>query len=203
MLIGALAKAGASMERPSSESPEHQQTQMTIRVHLHALHGAGPNQTTFFERARALLERVLNEQAFADRLATADYEASWQRGTDESDTQRTRAEVAQVILSGRESGTAADQAIDLEVQLRTLRRRVRGKTVLGQLPITTNYRFVNRCLDEDDPAELAAHLMHEWLHVAGFYHRGGNRARGDVAYVVGDIVYEVATEIDGAEAPIR
>ena len=41
---------------------------------------------------------------------------------------------------------------------------------------------------------LAAHFIHEWLHVIGFYHFPGNEARNDVAYNVGNAVEKLLRE---------
>lgn len=167
---------------------------MSITVTLHQIENAGPKQKDIAKEACLLLEQALNHESFHKRVAEAEFTASWQRTRVDGSTQRTPEEVAQIILMGMEADTDADYEIDLHIRLKRLRSWVIGSTALGRLPITTNYKFINRWIRDNDPASFAAHIIHEWMHVAGFYHKGGNRARGDVAYVIGGIVYDVITE---------
>jgi hypothetical protein len=170
---------------------------MSIRVTLNKLESAGPKQTTFVNQACDLLEKALNHKEFMTRVRMAEYTASLQRVPGVGDVERSQQEVAQIILLGLESQTSADYEIDLHIRLRKFKpwqRYVVGETSLGRFPIMTNYRFINRWMDDGDAISLAAHIMHEWMHVAGFFHQGGNSARGDVAYVIGNIVHEVIEE---------
>lgn len=177
---------------------------MSIRVTLHKLENAGPKQTKITNEACQLLEQALNHVSFHQRVTESEFTASWQRVRGEGSSERTPEEIAQLILMGQEANTDADYEIDLHLRLKKLRSWVIGSTALGRLPITTNYKFINRWIRENDSASFAAHIMHEWMHVAGFYHKGGNGARGDVAYVIGGIVYDVITEeiFDQSEAEL-
>jgi len=42
---------------------------------------------------------------------------------------------------------------------------------------------------------MARHLMHEWMHVAGFFHAGDGADQDDVAYEIGDVVRKLAKDL--------
>ena len=162
---------------------------MPIKVTLHEIRNAGPKQTEIAKRACEALQGVLNDPEFARRVAAASYRET--RFADAQGNSRSVPpdEIFGYIASGAERGTAADQEIDLQVKL--ARMRSVGSTIPGRLPFRTAYWFVNQCIAEDDPASLAAHFLHEWLHVSGFYHHPDNSAREDVPYVLGGIVTDL------------
>lgn len=161
---------------------------MSTIVKLNKLESAGPKQTAIVQQACALLQRALNHPTFSDKVKNASYTATWRKGPGGASAQIVPAQIPQLILNGLELSTAPDFEIDLHIKLVRLRRGIVGSTPLGAFPIGTSYWFINSCIAEDDAVGLAAHFMHEWMHVAGFYHRGSNRARGDVAYRLGEIV---------------
>lgn len=162
-----------------------------MRVTLHSIANAGPKQTAIAQAACALLETALNDPGFPERVRAETY-----RETRFSDGSSWRsvpvADLAEMILGGAERGTEADGEIDLKVELDGFKRGILGSTTPGKLPFRTAYWFINDCIEYDEPAELAGHLIHEWLHVCGFYHWPDNRARDDVAYHVGNIVRDLA-----------
>ncbi len=173
---------------------------MSATVKLHRVGKADAQQKAFIERACGLLQQAVNAEGFRRRMADAQYTATRHVDAEGHDTAVPREKVIEFILAGRESGTQDDGEIDLEVELAKLRSPgpfwggVVGATELGELPIRTGRWFVNACMASGDAISLAAHFMHEWLHAAGFYHEGGNSARGDVPYVVGEIVQKVLEE---------
>lgn len=164
---------------------------MAVTVKLQKLEFAGPKQAAITEQACRRLETALNDSRFPERVLTATYTARWRIMEDGPDREIAPADILQMILSGKETGTAADAEVDLYIQFKPMMQGVLGSTTLGKFPIQTAYWFVNSCIAANDPDNLAAHFMHEWMHVAGFYHLGGNGARGDVAYVIGQIVLDL------------
>lgn len=172
---------------------------MTIKVTLNKLQGAGTKQTAITNEACNLLEKAINHSSFAEKLNQAEFRASWQSTPDSPDEEKSAQQVLQTILMGEEYGTEQDQEIDLHIRYKYKWRAV-GSTTKGRFPINTAYWFVNKCIKRDDPISLAAHFMHEWTHVAGFYHKGGNGAREDVPYIVGSIVYEILNEMNDPSA---
>lgn len=162
-----------------------------MKVTLKKLEKAGKKQTLITLEACKLLEEAVNHLEFKKEVLKAEYTATWQNNPNTNNVQSTHKQILETILQGRESNSKVDFEIDLHIKLKKKRRGVLGSTILGKFPITTAYWFINKCIEKDDVARLAAHFMHEWLHVAGFYHFGGNSARGDVPYVIGDIVYDI------------
>ena len=164
---------------------------MAIKVTLHRIDGAGPKQKEFADEAVRLLGLAINHPRFASLVRAATF-AAWH---DDHEQEVSVAEVLNIIETGRELKTGADYELDLYVRLLRLRRRTVGWTDVGGPVITTAYWYINQCIRAQDPADLAAHWMHEWLHVAGFYHHEGNRTRGDVPYVIGQLVYDLLGQI--------
>ena len=97
-------------------------------------------------------------------------------------------EIYNYLLSGAEGGSSSGGRIAIEVCLKSFEKGVLGSTALRESPFYTSYWFINSCIENEDPESLAAHFIHEWLHVIGFYHFPGNSARNDVAYNVGNAV---------------
>jgi hypothetical protein len=168
---------------------------MTIKVKLHEIINAGPKQTDIAKRACTALETALNHADFRKRVEAATYKETrwWDR--DGNSRSIPVAEIYGYVAAGLERDTAADQEIDIKVKL--ARMNSVGSTVPGKLPFRTAYWFVNECITRDDPARLAGHFLHEWLHVAGFHHHPNNSARDDVPYVLGEIVIELLKEEKG------
>lgn len=165
---------------------------MPIKVTLHEISNAGPKQTDIANRACSALETALNHRDFERRVASATYRETRFRDSQGNSRSVPPEEIYGFVASGMERGTPEDQEIDLKVKL--ARMRSVGSTVPGRLPFRTSYWFINECIAENDPASLAAHFLHEWLHVSGFYHYPGNSAREDVPYVLGGIVTDLLQE---------
>ena len=161
-----------------------------IGVTLHVLEGADARQRRLAGRAAAALRQAVNDPDFEPRVRAAPYEAT--RFSDGGKSWPVPpAQVYDRIRSGAERGTAADGAIDLAIVLADLPKGVVGETTPGKLPFRTARWFIDGCVEEEDVVSPACHFIHEWLHVAGFYHCPDNAARGDVSYLVGDIVREL------------
>ena len=153
---------------------------MALTARLHEVRGATEDQRRFIERAVSRLGEALADPGLLPAIDRAQYtETRW---TPLHGQWRSLTEL--VELPGPESG-----------------RQVLGSTALGCRPIHPSIWFVDRCREAGDAVNLASHFMHEWMHVSGFYHWPDNKARGDVAYVVGRLVREAlepkyAGEID-------
>lgn len=165
---------------------------MTIKVTLHLLENAGPKQLVIASRACELLEQAVNDPRFVPEVLDATYLETRVSDPDGSTRSVPVKSLPEFVLQGLERGTAADAEIDLKVVLDGFRRGILGSTLTGVLPFRTAYWFINDCIKYDEPAELAGHFMHEWLHVCGFYHWPNNSARDDVAYNLGNIVRKLA-----------
>jgi len=56
--------------------------------------------------------------------------------------------------------------------------------------ITTNLYYIRSWMKKKDALSLAAHWMHEWMHVAGYRHLSSTPDRNDVVYKVGYLFRE-------------
>jgi len=148
----------------------------------------------FIHRAVAALNRAINDPEFEILLRAARFPES--RHLDERDNVTDNAKIVEIIKKGLELNTAVDNEIDLIITIDSkIKRPVIGKSFLRGEGIWTGRWFIEQCMLESDVTSLAAHFMHEWLHVAGFYHRRNNGPRKDVPYIVGDIVRKILRRI--------
>lgn len=165
---------------------------MAVKVTLHHISNAGPKQEAIAARACVLAEDALNNPDFERRVTGSTFKET--RFEDAHGTTRhiPVGDLTEMIRKGGERDTVDDAEVDLEIVLDDFPSGVLGSTSLGKLPVRTAYWFINECIKYDQPSELAGHFIHEWLHVCGFYHWPNNRARGDVPYIVGNIVRDLA-----------
>lgn len=168
---------------------------MALTFRLHEVRGADPGQQRFIERAASRLGEALADPDLLPAIERAQYvETRWTplHGQWRS---LTGTEIAERVAAGLERGTEVDGIVDLSFELVQLPgpesgRQILGSTALGCRPIHPAAWFVDRCREAGDAINLASHFMHEWMHVSGFFHWPDNKARGDVAYVVGRLVRE-------------
>lgn len=173
---------------------------MPIAVTLHQVTGADPRQRAHIDRAIECLTRAVNDPGFAQGVLEARYrETRWQASGGGWQA-LTPDQILQRVQDGRERATPIDAIIDLRLELIDTEPGVLGSTTLGELPIRPGRRFIDACVDSGDVAHLAGHLLHEWCHVSGFYHHPDNGARGDTAYVLGNLVRAIAERDGGALA---
>ena len=164
---------------------------MAISVILHRLQNANAPQRDILERSRAQLQRAVNHPDFKQRILDAPYRESRFRDRRGRITDKSPEEVAAIILGGLERGTGEDMEIDLAIKLANISYPMVGSTVPGRLPFRTAYWFVDGCVRANDTVSPARHMIHEWLHVAGFVHVHRDGVRDDVPYLVGDIVRQL------------
>lgn len=135
-------------------------------------------------RGAELLERVVNSPEFEKAVLEATYDGA--RGFADSQGLSNaqileRIRIAKERLNGREDGV-----LNLEVDLYYTRRNVVGYTYPNVSKIWVNTRYFDRYA----PAQIAANLMHEWLHKIGFEHDFRSTAKRpySVPYAIGSIV---------------
>lgn len=177
---------------------------MALTVALREVRGADAAQRGFVERAIERLREAVADPGFLPAVARADYlETRW---TPLHGQWRalTGAEIADLIGGGIERGSEADRVLEFAFELTDLPgpdsgHPALGSTSLGCQPIRTARWFVDRCAVAGDAVNLASHFMHEWMHLAGFFHWPDNKARGDAAYVAGRLVRETLEPNHGGE----
>lgn len=164
---------------------------MAISVTMNRLQNANAPQEDIIERSRVQLERAVNHPDFKQRILDAPYRETRFRDRRGRETDKSPEEIAAIILSGLERGTGEDGEIDLAIKLGNIAYPTVGLTVPGRLPFKTAYWFVDGCVRANDTVSPARHMIHEWLHVAGFVHLHHDGVRDDVPYLVGGIVREL------------
>lgn len=167
---------------------------MPIIVKLHSLSHASAEEQALVQQACDLLQVAVNDPSFPLRVRAASYRQTRYRGHDGRSISVPRDQIFAYIQNGLERGTEADQEIDLAIEIVDKPAGIVGSTVPGKLPIYTARWFIEGCVRENDGISAARHLLHEWLHVVGFYHYPNNRARKDVPYNLGAIVRAILHE---------
>ena len=168
-----------------------------IHVVLQSLSNATPEGTAFAGEAVSLLERIVNDSRFLERVRRTRYSYTSRRTDDDRYVRTSTDEIAEIIATGKELETAPNDRIELQVVLEPMAAGTLGIVYLPDPLIHTNTAFFEACRAERDPLSLAAHWLHEWMHVAGFYHRRFWKSR-DVAYQCGYIVSALGLEMRGA-----
>lgn len=153
-------------------------------------------QKHIMELGRNYLEKAINDPSFGERLLKLKFTSTRFRKSNGIVEEKSNEDILKIIREGIERPNRNDEPkpknqIELRVVLVPKKKPTVGSTVLGKLPIRTGYWFVNAAARRPDAVSIARHLMHEWLHVAGFYHYPDNSARGDVPYEVGSLVRDL------------
>lgn len=149
----------------------------------------------FAKKSASFLSEIINHKKFQSAIASAKF--SYCVLVDEygSPQQVGNEKVLEIINAGQEWKSTPDSNLNLSVNIKKLRRKVVGAVYPPSPVITTNSRFYDYWMNSGDALSLAAHWLHEWLHVAGFYHKGGAVDENDLNYVVGKIAVEVGRSI--------
>lgn len=154
-----------------------------------------PEQLEFAKKAASLLAEIINHKKFQSAIESAKFSYCVLVDEHGRAQQVGNEKVLEIINAGQEWKSAPDSNLNLSVDIKKLRRKVVGVVHPPSPVITTNTRFFNYWVSINDSLSLAAHWLHEWLHVAGFYHKGGAVDENDLNYMVGKIAVEVGRSI--------
>lgn len=161
-----------------------------MRVSLGKVSGYTATEQKKLGAATDLMAKVLNSREFRDAILNN----TWAGKPGFADESRSPREIYEAIRAAKENFTdAADGEVDLNLKLETFswfNRKTVGYTTPSSDTITSNRRFFSNY----EPAEVAGHLAHEWLHKLGFEHdHAATRDRPySVPYAVGDLVEKLA-----------
>lgn len=174
---------------------------MSIVINIRELNGFTENEAAHFRKAADVLSLAVNHPEFITRVISAPYKETFFKPKDKPRTKKTPQEIAEIITQGIERGTAADGTIDIAIRKDpTIEPNVVGITTVGVLPFRTSAWFIERSTNAGDTIQPARHMLHEWLHVAGFVHKKNNGYRPDVAYLVGGIVRDILRTMQSQKA---
>jgi len=162
-----------------------------------ALFEGTPEQKLFGENAVKLLEIIVNSSSFQEKVLSAKYSGClfWDDNGREIVVENQF--ILNQILTGKERKTQPDNIISIQVRLDKLKRGVLGSVTLPKPLITTNISYFKDWHKNNQALSLAAHWMHEWLHVSGFIHANRRIDENDVNYATGKLVVEIGREIAG------
>lgn len=173
---------------------------MCVSVRLYKVANATDAEAAFLREAVRLLREALRTPGFGAAVRGAEYGCALWKGVFGGSRELSGAQVWERVVGGREAGCADDHTISLTLELLDLPapgdadgRAIVARTRLGELPIRSARWFVARCMAAGDRVNLAAHLMHQWMHVSGFVHGGSDDRRGDVPDVLARLVREALT----------
>lgn len=153
-----------------------------------------PDRIEFGKNACLLLESIINKQSFQNRVLNANFSGRSFRQDDGTMITADNRYILQQILTGKELGGSANNSIDLRVEIEKLGRKIVGRVTPPNPLITTNSTFFNYWFKKGDTLSLAAHWIHEWLHVSGFRHASSDPDKKDVSYLIGIITVETGRE---------
>ena len=176
---------------------------MSVEVQLHEVTGANAAEVQFIRESVGLLRRAVASPGFGASVRQADYAYTGWQSVLGKIREFTPDEIWERIVLGRECGKTADHTLDLAIALEDLdgpecAHPVIGRTRLGTLPIRSARWFVDRCMVAGDRVNMAAHLMHQWMHVSGFVHGHGTKGR-DVPSVLACLVRRALEHDHGEE----
>jgi len=157
-----------------------------------------PWQVTLANQAVRLIDIVVNDGSsdnFLAQVLSGSYTYSGYRDDDGTLSEVGNSVFVDVIRGGKETKQPVDNVINLQVALeRYASSRYLGYVNPPEPLITTNTNWID--LPYIDPLSVAAHWMHEWLHVAGFEHYSDEDVdESDAVYSIGYMFEEIGREL--------
>lgn len=165
VLIAPTRRALAANEEPGTVRSVA--LRMSVDVQLHAVSGGAEPEVRFLKDSMLLLRQAVSSPGFGASVRNTAYGYTGWRGLTET-REMTGEEIWDRIVMGRECGSTADHTLDLSVAI--VEMEGIGETQLGAPPIRTARWFLEKCMQSGDRVNMAAHLMHQWMHVSGFVH---------------------------------
>lgn len=162
-----------------------------LSVKAMEINGFSGNKRDKLEEAFMALERIVNSQEFKNRVIN--FKNSKGERAFASNRGLSNEEIYERLMEGREDlqpNTPGEMNFYLKLYYRPF-SRVIGYTGPDTNRIHVNWKFFKRY----DVSEVAANLMHEWLHKMGYGHRSA-REHDSVPYAIGYIIGEMIKEME-------
>jgi hypothetical protein len=172
------------------------------KVILNSLINASNAQRLFAEKAVSILQQIVNHPSFQEEVSSWNYSTREFRNDSDDYEDFDNERIWAIISGGKELYQPANQEINLQCKFERWDKypKAVGEVIPPYPLITTNIIWLDMFMSERDPLSLAAHWMHEWMHVAGFYHPEEEELQWeDVAYSIGNIVVSVGRLILGGD----
>ena len=161
------------------------------KVKLNSIINADEKQIKFAADAIKILEDVINDKNFISKIRETKFSRSRYVDNNGNINDIDNETIVDIIMEGKEQNTQIDNQIQLEIELKKLGRKTLGRVIPPYPLITTNILYFDFWIEKKDPLSLAAHWMHEWLHVAGFRHLTKKPDVNDVNYTIGKLVVAI------------
>lgn len=156
----------------------------------------GESEKKFADNAVSLLTEIVNDEKFLSSVKEAKFSYSILYDDNGKYVKVNNEQILEIIKTGKERKTLPDNIINLLIILDdSLGGSTVGAVNPGDPTIRTNVSFFNYWIKKVDYLSLAAHWIHEWLHVAGIYHKGHRVDANDVNYTIGKITVEIGKSI--------
>jgi hypothetical protein len=144
----------------------------------------------FAQYAVGTLEGIINSNDFNEKILEYPFTGrSFSNGREVINASNKL--IADIIATGKEMDADADDSIDLQVKLINLPSTVAARVFPPDPTIYTNTSLFISWYEEPDSLSLAAHWMHEWLHVSGFQHTSDEIDEMDVPYAIGNLIIQI------------
>lgn len=148
------------------------------------------------EKARLLLQRILNSTEFKDDVIFHKYRNKYgfKKNNDKSN-----AEIYQNIKEGSDK---FDRTVDFEMDLILCpyysSKNVIGYTYSSRKEVWVNFKYYRDKYNNFDIGYMIGNILHEWIHNVGFKHASKNNStrKYTVPYGVGYIARDIARAID-------
>lgn len=144
-------------------------------------------QATKYNRAVALVKKVIRTEAFRTKILNFRYNGSKQFANNNG---KTNSQIYQAILDAAEKlKPTKNNTMDLGVKLYYANNSVVGYTNPSITYINVNRKFFNQYADN----QVAGNLFHEWLHKLGYGHDSSSTSRRpySVPYAVGYMIRDL------------
>lgn len=161
-----------------------------LKVRAEEVQGFSGSKKEKLIEAFLALEKVVNSQEFKNRVIN--FKNSQGERAFASNKGLSNEEIYELLMEGREDlqpNTPGEMNFFLKLYYRPF-SRVIGYTSPDTNRIHVNWKFFKRY----GASEVAANLMHEWLHKMGYGHRSA-KEHDSVPYAIGYIVGEMIREM--------
>lgn len=180
------ATGGGSSSGSNGSSSSVPAKALSFKTNVKYLSGFNSSQKTKYNRAVAMVKKVVATEAFRRQILNHKYNGKKSFAS----TTKTNSQVYQDILDAAEKLTPAkNNRLDVGVKLYYANNSVVGYTNPSITYFNVNTKFFNNYSTN----EVAGNLFHEWLHKVGYGHDSEATARRpySVPYAVGYMIRDI------------
>lgn len=174
---------------------------LTLKVH--AFTNATPEDVTRVTQALKLLEGVVNNPAFKDRVLNMTYKIGKDTFQGYTQTEMTPTQILQDIEKGQENYQGGSEGV-IDLFLDSYYQR---SSTVGYTSVSDKFIHMNRYIQGSyTSAQTAGNIFHEWMHKIGYDHSSRNNVYRphSVPYKLGYMVAEmVASKLAGKNQKLK